>query len=187
MCAAAVSLAAWCIAVSASATVMVELSLEELIAGADVVVHATVERAGVRRAVRDGRLEPETVVTLRVHEWIVGAGGETVSLRELGGVTADGSGVLYDGTPTYTAGEEVIVFLARRPEAPHDLRTLGMVQGKMRIDRGAAPPRVRRDLSSIAIYDPHGLEAVREPAVREMELAPLLSYLRRLATLRSGQ
>lgn len=170
------------LAAPASATVMVELSLDELIQQADVIVHGTVTESAVRVEMRDGSLEPQTLTTIRVHEWIAGAGGETVQLRELGG-SWQGGGVHYDGTPEYQRGEEVVVFLERRPDAPHDLRTLAMVQGKFSVRHGVpgVPSCVLRDLSSISFARwADGRQSVSEPSEEAaMELQTFLEFIRR--------
>lgn len=166
---------------SASATVMVEVPLDEMIRTADAIVHATVLETGVRMSISEGSMVPQTITRLRVHEWIAGPGGETVELRELGGVW-QGGGLHYEGTPRYRPGEEVIVFLERRPEAPHDLRTLGMAQGKFMVRHGVpgVPSSVLRDLEGIAFARwTEGQQTVsapgREPAI---ELAVFLDHLR---------
>lgn len=169
------------IASSASATVMVELPLEALIRDADTIVHGTVVRSGVRMEIRDGSMEPQTITTVRVHEWIAGAGGETVELRELGG-TWQGGGLRFEGTPTYQVGEEVVLFLARRPEAPHDLRTLGMVQGKFIVRHGVpgVPTVVARDLEGVAFASwASGRQVVTAPGRDpSMELGAFLDFVR---------
>lgn len=176
-----VALAALAIASSASATVMVEVPLEELVHRADAIVHGTVLSSRTRLEMRDGALEPQTLTTIRVHEWIAGSGGETVTLRELGG-TWQGGGVRYDGTPEYAPGEEVVVFLERRPFAPYDLRTLEMVQGKFIVRHGVpgVPAQVLRDLSGVAFVrwaeGRQTIERPGEPPV--MELAAFLEYVR---------
>lgn len=179
---AAVTLIVLSVSATASATIMVEVPLDEMIASADTIVHGTVVHSTVRVAMRDdGTLEPQTITTIRVREWIAGAGGETVTLRELGGAWQGGV-VSYEGTPQYRVGEEVVVFLARRPEAPHDLRTLGMVQGKFIVRHGVpgVPSSVRRDLEGIAFYrwaDGHATvqSPHNDPA---MELQTFLAYVR---------
>lgn len=166
---------------TASATVMVEVPLEEMIQSADVIVHGTVVHSRVRMQVRQSALEPQTLTTIRVREWLAGSGGETVELRELGG-TWQGGGVRFEGTPEYGAGEEVVVFLERRPEAPHDLRTLAMVQGKFVVQHGVpgVPARVHRDLSGIAFARwADGRQTIEEPGGRPaMELGAFLAYVR---------
>lgn len=177
------ALASIAIASTASATVMVEVPLEEMIARADVIVLGTVSASSVRLDVGEPGIRPETITTIRVAEWLAGEGGETVRLRELGG-TWQGGGLRYDGTPEYHVGEEVVVFLERRPDAPHDLRTLAMVQGKFMVRRGApgVPDSVSRDLSGIAFarwIDGRQTvaQATAEPA---MELATFLDFVRRV-------
>jgi hypothetical protein len=170
------------IASTASATIMVELSLDELIRQADVIVHGTVVASDVRLELREGRQEPHTITTIRVHEWLAGQGGETVQFRELGGAHQRG-GRRYVGTPEYLPGEEVVVFLERRPEPPHDLRTLAMAQGKFVVRHGVpgVPACVVRELSGIAfarwVDGRQTVSAARgEPA---MELQTFLDFVRR--------
>jgi hypothetical protein len=171
------------VASTASATVMVEVPLDELIRNADAIVHGRVTNTGVRMAIEDGQMEPHTVTTIAVHEWLAGEGGETVRIRELGGEW-QGGGVHYEGTPRYRVGEEVVVFLERRPEAPHDLRTLAMVQGKFVVRPGVpgVPASVSRDLSGIAFarwVDGHQTVSApgRQPA---MALETFLAHVRQV-------
>jgi hypothetical protein len=167
---------------TASATVMVEVPLEELILRADVIVHARVVESRVRLEMRSGALEPQTFTTLEVLEWVAGPGGRTVELRELGGVW-QGGGLHFEGTPEYQAGEEVVVFLERRPEAPHDLRTLAMAQGKFEVRHGVpgVPASVCRDLSGVAFARwADGQQTVHAPGEEPaMELGVFLDFVRR--------
>lgn len=136
----------------ARATVMVELALEDMIRDADAVVRGVVERSSVRMDLRTGQLEPWTVTRLRTNAWLKSSSrapeAEIVEIEELGGVW-NGGGSWIDGTPRYRVNEEVVVILKR--DAEGHLRTLGMVQGKFVVLRGA--PGVRtvmvRDLSSV--------------------------------------
>ena len=168
---------------TASATVMVEVPLEDLIQQADAIVHGTVVSTAVRLEMREGALEPQTITTIRVREWIAGGGGEEVELRELGGVW-QGGGVRFDGTPEYRAGEEVVVFLERRRDEARDLRTLAMVQGKFEVRHGApgVPSCVLRDLSGIAFARwADGQQTVSEPGEDPaMELETFLDFVRRV-------
>lgn len=175
------AIASLAIVSTASATVMVEVPLEQMIQSADAIVHGTVIGSRVRLEMRDGALEPQTLTTIRVREWIAGTGGETVELRELGG-SWQGGGVRYEGTPEYAAGEEVVVFLERRPEAPRDLRTLAMAQGKFVVQHGVpgVPSRVRRDLSGVAFARwADGHQTIERPGdAPAMELGAFLDYVR---------
>ena len=181
--AAAITLTLVGVATSASATVMVEISLDTMIQDADVIVRGTVVESGVRMNANGDSFVPETLTTVRVTEWLAGEGGETVQLRELGG-TWQGGGLRYEGTPQYRVGEEVILFLERRPEAPHDLRTMGMVQGKFGVRHGVpgVPSSVHRDLDGIAFARwADGQQRVSAPeAEPAVELEVFLDHVRRL-------
>jgi hypothetical protein len=171
------------IASPAFATVMIEVPLDEMIVRADAIVRGTVIASDVRVELRDGAIEPQTTTTLRVTEWIAGEGGETVVLRELGG-TWQGGTVRYDGTPTYRVGDEVVVFLERRLEAPHDLRTFAMVQGRFTIRHGVpgVPASVSRDLEGISFARwSEGRQTVSAPGAEPaMELETFLEHVRRV-------
>lgn len=172
------------VAAGASATVMVEIPLDTMIQDADIIVHGRVVESGVRMNANGDSFVPETLTTVQVTEWLGGeAREETVTLRELGGIW-QGGGLHYEGTPRYRVGEEVILFLERRPEAPHDLRTMGMVQGKFSVRHGVpgVPSSVRRELEGIAFASwADGQQRVNapgdEPAV---ELQVFLDHVRRV-------
>ncbi|MCS6798787.1 MAG: hypothetical protein NZ898_09690 [Myxococcota bacterium] len=136
----------------ARATVMVELSIEDLVAGADAIIVGRVERVGVRFASWQGTLEPRTVAIVRVQQWLKGAGGSTITIEEIGG-RWQGGGRWIAGTPVYRAGEEVIVFLRVDPAFAPSFRTYGMAQGKFEIQRGVpgVPHSVGRDRSELGI------------------------------------
>ena len=137
---------------SAEATVMVELTLEDMARDAVAIVHGRVIRTGGHLGIREGSAEPYTVTTLDVIEWIKGPGGDRVELREIGGELGGGrGGMAIDGVPNYTAGEEVVVFLEDDPDADF-YRTYGMVQGKFVVLHGVpgVPDTVVRDSEAVA-------------------------------------
>jgi hypothetical protein len=135
---------------TASATVMVEVTLEDMARDADAVVVGVVERTGVRMVMLPDGMEPHSITRVRVRSWIKGSGGDSVVIDELGGVHAQG-GMWIDGTPEYRTGEEVVVFLERRPDDPSLYRTYGMAQGKFLIMRGVpgVPDTVEHDVSAV--------------------------------------
>lgn len=181
----AVSLSWLALCATASATVMTELTLDEMVRSADAIVVGVVEHSGVRLGERNGALEPETITTIRVREWLAGSGGQTVQIRELGGVW-QGGGVRYEGTPEYRAGEQVVVFLERRTDGRRDLRTLGMVQGKFLVRPGVpgTPDTVRRELDGIAFVRwVDGRQAIQAPGEQpSMQLDAFLAYVRQART-----
>lgn len=160
----------------AGATVLVELGVAELTRGAEAVVHGTVIRVGSRLHRR--RAEPETLVEVRVARRLAGAAGPVVRLRERGG-SSGGRTVRVHGVPTFAPGEEVVVFLERRPSGRRDLRTLGMAQGKLRVVRGqAGEALVARDLGDVAL--------VRAPVCAPPFPRTLEALVREVARLRGA-
>lgn len=141
-------------ALPAHATVMVEIPMEQLIGDAEVIVHATVLRTGTQLETFDGHLEPHTIAELAVLDVLKGGPVQRITIDEIGGTTADGSGSWVDGTPRYRDGEEVVVFLRRLPSGA--FRTVGMEQGRFDVIREVdvqahvARTLVERDTSTIA-------------------------------------
>ncbi len=155
-------------ALPAHATVMVEIPLEQLIGDSDAIVHATVLRTGTQLETFEGHLEPHTIAELRVSDWLKGAGGERLSIDEIGG-TVNGSGSWIDGTPRYQDGEEVIVFLRRLPNGAY--RTVGMEQGRFDVVHAVSTAShsvstlVERDTSTLAFASwVNGAMEIREGA-----------------------
>jgi len=137
---------------SAEATVMVELTLEDMARDAVAIVHGRVVSSSGHLAIRDGSAEPYTVTTLEAIEWIKGPGGESVTLREIGGeLPGNRGGMAIDGVPNYAVGEEVVVFLEDDPRAGF-YRTYGMVQGKFVVLHGTpgVPDTVVRDAEAVS-------------------------------------
>lgn len=140
----------------ARATVMVEVPLEDMARDAIAIVRGRVIHSGTHMVVRDGGIDPHTITSLQVTDWIKGdAGTATVQIRELGGLIGpggQGGGMWIDGTPRYRLGEEVIVFLRADPDDATYFRTYAMVQGKFVVLRGVgdAPDVVARDTSTVA-------------------------------------
>lgn len=150
-------LAAGCVAAAlllftprADATVMVEVTLEDMVRDSHAIVRGVVQRTGVQLVLRDGQADPHSLAWLRVDQWLKGSGGQGVVISEIGGEHAMG-GMWIAGTPTYAVGEEVIVFLRRDPMNRDRFRTYGMAQGKFVVRRGVpgTSGQVQRDLSSI--------------------------------------
>ncbi len=164
---------------AASATVLVEVPLEDMVVDADAIVVATVERSGAQ-LVLGPEAEPHTVTTLRVERWLKGPGGDRVVVRERGGIVQD-RGMWIDGTPRYAPGERVLLFLERRPDRPDQYRTYGMVQGKFRIISGigGAPDTVVRDLDGVGLahWSDGQMSVAPANAGQAMDLALVLSRI----------
>ena len=163
----------------ASATVMVEVPLEDLVRDADVIVFGVVEHVGVRLHIGDGHNVPHTITTLRVREWIKGTGEPLVRIDEIGGVFADGQGgMAIAGTPQYAVGDEVVVFLRRVDGV---FRTYAMEQGHFTIQRGVpgVDDVVQRDLSAIGFASwARGPMEVEHRGRAAMRLDDFLAHVR---------
>ncbi len=136
---------------SAEATVMVELTLEDMARDAIAIVHGRVVRSSGHLQIRDGHAEPYTLTTLHAIEWLKGPGDDEVVLRELGGELPNSRGGTHvSGVPRYEVGEEVVVFLEADPRGDF-YRTYGMVQGKFLVLHGVpgVPDTVVRDTEAI--------------------------------------
>lgn len=176
----------------ATATVLRALTLDALIADADAIVLARVERSGAR-LVREGTgATPYTFTTLHVSKWLKGDGPARIVLKERGGQFGN-HGLTIDGAPEYRAREEVLVFLSRRPNDTKYFRTSGMTQGKFTVLHGApgVPDSVSRDTSSVALVRTdttsagHDLVASHnEPA---LELDNVLDRIREVLAKRGAQ
>ncbi len=140
----------------AGATVMVEVSLEDMVRDAAFIVRGRVIETGTQVVMGDeGGLDPYSLTTLQVTDWVKGpaSASNTIVIRELGGLIGqDGElgGMWIDGTPQYAVGEEVVVFLEAREDG--SLRTYAMAQGKFVVTHGigGVASTVTRDTAAIA-------------------------------------
>lgn len=177
----------------ASATVMVELQLEDLAAGSDVIVHGVVKSVGIELEIREHDSRPRTVTRIEVLEWLRGSAApqtSTVTLREVGG-TVSGRTTWIEGTPQFAKGEEVVVFLrrevssARKPNALPTYRTFGMAQGKFTVRHGVpgVPSSVSRDLGSLSFASWQGgqMAVAHAQPTERMELDTFLQFVRDVA------
>lgn len=154
---AAIGVAGMLSASTASATTMLDLSLEDLAAEADAVVLGTVEAKSV---VHDGRVI-ETINVLRVSQVLAGElASDVIDVRTLGGELPEGvagpgghRGMKVAGSPRLEIGQEVVVFAGRHPSAiANTFRIPAMQQGKMLVSRDGLTNEVRlyRDLSGLS-------------------------------------
>jgi hypothetical protein len=179
---------AWLLAIGttpARATVVRQLSLEELTLGADAIVHGRVVRTGTQGAAR-GNPMPFSVARIEVIEWIAGDDPQpAIVVREPGARWA-GRAVTMGGVPRYREGDEVLVFLARR--GPH-YRTYGLAQGAFFIGNdadGSQPPPARRRLTELSYLEegPDGGKLAPAQPDLPAALPALLSTIRTLASYR---
>ncbi|MGQ0505277.1 MAG: hypothetical protein ACT4TC_08130 [Myxococcaceae bacterium] len=138
------------------ATTMLRADLTSLTNSSDMVVRGTVRRIEPRWS--GDKLRIVTDVELQVEEVLKGQSRRSLVIVNLGGVIGD-IGQKVPGTPEFSEGEEVIVFLEARGDR---FRVSGMSQGKYKVERSsdgtsvfAIPPSV----SDAVLLDP----VTREP------------------------
>lgn len=109
----------------ASATTYRELSLDELLARAELGFSGTVSEIAVEP--REG--EPYTQVTFTVSRPLTGELEETVTLSFYGGTLPDGRSVEVEGMPEFARGDEMLVLAY---DAPFYSPIVGFSQGLWR-------------------------------------------------------
>jgi hypothetical protein len=109
----------------ASATTYRELSLDEIVARAELGFFGTVSE--VTTTVREG--EPYTQVTFTVSRPLAGDVGETVTLAFYGGTLPSGRSVEVEGMPRFARGDEVAILAY---DAPYYSPIVGFSQGLWR-------------------------------------------------------
>ncbi|MCK5796399.1 MAG: hypothetical protein KAI47_04405 [Deltaproteobacteria bacterium] len=129
---------------SASATVMLRLSLDALVGRADRVVVGTVT---AKRSAYNSRGRIYTDATIRVEKTVRGQATQTITIRTAGGVVGH-IGMRVVGAPSLAVGERVLAFTERRGNARY---IVGMRQGLFRIQKNSAGQAiVRRSLSGLS-------------------------------------
>lgn len=157
----------------ASATVVLQLDLPQLVGRADIIFVGKVEK--LQSHWSEDHRHIVTDATIRVTRGVKGtAAGQTVVVRSLGG-TVDGIGMQVAGSPQLRTGEELLLFTDQRKG--HRYIT-GMSQGLYRVRREASGQIMVQNLrggATIAKQTPSGLKLLREePAA----LQPLESFVR---------
>lgn len=148
----AVAAALLAMPLTASATVVLLESFEQLAANAPVVVRGVAGASTVRW--NEARTRIETWTDIRVTEAIKGSVKGPVTIRQVGGVIGDiGMGV--SGEASFKEGEEVLLFL----EHPGDSKTFFVVRsmsyGKVTLQKNALGElRASRDAKGLGLYDP---------------------------------
>lgn len=166
-----VALAVFALALEARASIAVPLSLEDVLARAELVVEGRVSRVTNRtRAVR-GRTSVERGVLVEVSATHRGPNLSEVHFTLPGGRIGDRERVVV-GAPTVRPHEEIIAFLAPRGEG---YALVGLAQGLYRIER-------HRDGRAFAVRDLRDLAVLRGRSIDhgERESMPLEAFREKL-------
>jgi hypothetical protein len=174
-----VAVAVLLLAAPAFATVLADLSIEDMAFDSDAIVIGRVVHVGTRLELGGGHAEPWTVTTIRAERFLAGGetGSGTVVIEERGGTLQDGSGMRVAGTPEYREGERVLVFLKKDPAGR--FRTYGMVMGRFVLRASVdGPTRAVRDMDDVALaHWSNGQMQVAHGGVEELALDDLLARI----------
>lgn len=180
-----------CFAGSAQALVMEAMTLDEMITGAEVVVHGTVVATACRHDDNPRAKRIVTDVTLKVMDGVRGVtpGATTVILTILGGEIGN-RGQLVPGMPRFAFGDEVVVLMGAPTATSVGPRhtPVGWSRGVFFVDRTTDPalPNVRQNLDGVTIrsLDGHvGHAAIEAP----MSLKALLERVRTSRSTTGGR
>ncbi len=153
---------------SASATTMLQLTFEELVADANVVVVGEAVSSRAVDSATDGLM---TVTTFRVTEDVLGSAGSTVDVVTQGGIFRSGKFLLRESTantPMFPIGSEHMLFLDSGPA--QGLAVVGVSQGAAPVFKGKGGP-------SVALPGGEGAETVGQ-AMKRVRATAAKSRLR---------
>jgi hypothetical protein len=149
--AAAIALLFLGLAASASASTVLKLDMQSLVANSEQIVEGEVVE--VEAKVEDGKVY--TYTTVVVKDALKGAeDGETVTIKQIGGRTAN-LATRVAGVPAFKSGERVVVFLEKIDADALPVVT-GMSQGKFHIALGPdnITPYAVPYLGDLALIEP---------------------------------
>jgi hypothetical protein len=142
--------ASFTICMSAHATSVLPLYLDEIVDSAAVAFEGTVVSNRTTRDDASGFVV--TYTTFRVHEALKGNPGETVTIKQVGGeLPAEGIREKAYGVPRFTAGQSVVLFLYGTSQAGFS-SPVGLDQGRFMISNEPNGPEVTngRDFRDMA-------------------------------------
>lgn len=141
--------AALCLTLSAAATTIVKMDLDELTSAAQVVARGKCVASEAR--LEDGYIW--TFTTFEVSETLKGSTDRQISVRLLGGKVGHMKSTV-DGVPQFRPGEDVFLFL--EPTRAGDLSVTSWVQGTFRVRRDAQTGQesVTQDSAAHTVFDP---------------------------------
>lgn len=164
---------------TALATMTMRLDLPQIVSAAD---RAFVGRVVSVHSDRDTSGLPSTWVTFAVDQVIKGQVGSALTMKQFGTATAlsDGSMMQLPGLPSYTPGEEMVIFLSGESEAGF-CSPIGLAQGKFPIVRRAGHAMVAATSENLgALQSMRRLQTTRTPPAGEVTLNDFLDSIAQL-------
>jgi len=130
------------------AAVILPATLEDLVSGAQTIVHGQV--VAIEPRWTEGRRSIETLVTLQPAEYLKGNLGPEVTFKVPGGQMGPYRTFMV-GAPALAEGDEVVVFLnARGPSVPW---VVGLSQGVFHVTTGDAGLKVITPGTSVSVSE----------------------------------
>jgi len=144
-----IPLAALMLALTAGATTLVRMNLDELAKAAQIVARVRC----VSSEARWDRGEIWTFTTFEALETLKGSVPRQITVRLIGGRVSHLKSTV-DGVPRFAPGEEVYLFL--EPTSLGELSVTSWVQGTFRVRRDPASRQefVTQDTGSVTVFDP---------------------------------
>jgi hypothetical protein len=168
--------AALLVPLSALATVVLSMSMEEMTARAPLVVH------GIVNVSEPGWDEPHakiwTWTEVVVKDTLKGDARATVLVKQPGGVVGP-LGMSVAGAATFTAGEEVVLFLEPANDEPGAWVPVAMSSSKVTLEDRFGVKVARRDLAGLVFARP-GKTGVAEPVDERETLGTADAFLARI-------
>jgi len=146
--------------------------LEQAVAQSDMVVTGDVVRTWAAWDSQHRYIWTHTEIAVRDH-W-KGAPDATVTVSEPGGF-AEGSGQAIAGMVRYAPGEHVVAFLYRTPGGY--IRTVGLSQGKLRIDAQGRVHMSPTEAEIVTLARPAG------SSMQELEAVPIATLRDRVSRI----
>lgn len=158
------------------ATVLEKMPIETLTRVSTDIVRGVVEELRTEKDAKSGRIY--TYTTVKASEWIKGQAVKSITIRQIGG-SWDGLEMKIAGTPSFTVGEEVLVFVEKH-ENLYFLR--GMGQGCFSIAEKDGVKIATQKLGHVAVLDLNqqvsAEQKIEYPQAIVKELGALLKELR---------
>jgi hypothetical protein len=155
----------------AGATTVQKFSISDLAKKSETIALARVDDVSSRWD--DNHKEIYTFISLKVLDGVKGSRkNDVLTIRQIGG-SAEGKISVVPGMPTFTKGEEVVVFLSPKDRAGYPW-VMGLQQGKFTVstdDNGFK--QVRNDVVGLKTMAPNGSVDEATPAA----VQPLASFL----------
>ena len=168
---------------SALATVVLSMSMEEMTSRATLVVQGTVNVSS------PGWDEPRakiwTWTEVVVKDTLKGRAQDTVLVKQPGGVVG-AVGMSVAGAATFAPGEEVVLFLEPANDEPGAWVPVAMSSSKVTLEERLGVKVARRDLAGLVFAQP-GKKGVAEPVDERETLGTADAFLARVrAAVKKG-